>query len=301
MAGLTGIGVYPDAVCLAQVVREGDARPRLVKWSVQPTGREPVEKLLGQLAKDHELKKAVCTTVLGDEDYKLLYTEAPDVKPDELKAAVRWRIKDLIDFHINDATLDVFDLPNTGTAGMAKEMSVVAARNQAIQKRVDLMDAAGINLQIIDIPELVQRNIAALLPQDQAGVVLLSLQPESGLITLTRNGSLFLSRNLSIGLNGLLSGSGSSVYFEQVVLEVQRSLDYFESHFREAPMRSLVVAPLTAEVPGLLDFLSANLGLTITALNLAEHLDFDGVLPIADQARCFATLGAALRREVKAL
>jgi MSHA biogenesis protein MshI len=85
------------------------------------------------------------------------------------------------------------------------------------------------------------------------------------------------------------------------VLEIQRSLDYFESHFREAPIRHLVLAPLAEPVPGFMEYLSANLNVTVDSMDLAALLDSNVELTPALQARCLSTIGAALRQEVKAL
>ena len=299
--GLTAVSLLADSVCLAQVGRQGVNRPRLTACELQPIASGEEGKVLGQLSAQHNLKRARCTTVLGSGDYQLLLTEAPDVGADELKQALRWKIKDLIDFHINDATLDVFDLPGAAPEAKAREMYAVAARNEAIQRRVDLLTGAGIGLDVIDIPELAQRNLAALLPEDTAGVALLSLQDKSGLITITRQGYLYLSRALNIGHESLRTAADPAMYFDHIVLEVQRSLDYFESHFREAPIRHLMLAPVADPLPGFMEYLSANLNVAVGNMDLTQLLDSDVQLPLALQARCFTTIGAALRHEVKTL
>ena len=188
-AGLTGIELSSGGIGVARVERQGGTRPRLRACEFRESTPDGPGSALAQIASQYGLKHARCTTLLGTGDYQLLLTEAPDVGADELKQALRWKIKDLIDFHINDATLDVFDLPGYVPGAPAREMYTVAARNEAIQKRVDLLTGAGIGLEVIDIPELAQRNLAALLPEDTAGVALLSLQEKSGLVTITRRGS----------------------------------------------------------------------------------------------------------------
>lgn len=299
--GLTGIGLLPNGLCVARIDHQGSSRPRLTVCEIREIASGDEGRTLSQIASQFGLKRARCTTPLSTGEYQLLLTEAPDVGADELKQALRWKIKDLIDFHINDATLDVFDLPGAALGAKAREMYTVAARNEAIQRRVDLLTQAGIGLEVIDIPELAQRNLASLLPEDTTGVALLSLQDKTGLITITRQGYLYLSRTLNIGYESLRSATDPAMYFDHIVLEVQRSLDYFESHFREAPVRNLVLAPLAEPVSGLMEYLAANLGVTVAGMDLAKLLDSDVQLTPALQARCFNTIGAALRQEVKAL
>ena len=298
--GLTAIGVHVQGFSLAHIERGHEGRPRLSACQFVACEPQDRTKQLARLVSQHRLKRTPCTTVLDAADYQLLLTEAPDVQPDELKAAIRWRIKDLINFHINDATLDVFDLPGEASPGRVREMYAVAVQNQAVQARVDLMDAAGAKLEVIDIPEMAQRNIAALLPEDENGVAMVSFQAHSGLITLTRASELYLMRAMNVGLEAL-HGENPSAYFDQIVLELQRSLDYFESHFRLAPIRRVVVAPTPFEIPGLTEHLSGNLNAQATALDLTQHLDCPADLSLAQQSECFVTIGAALRHEVKVL
>lgn len=296
--GLTGIGIHSDGVCLARVERKNGRRPLLSAFEFHPwpAGESP-EKALARIAADYGLKRAPCTTVLDQTEYSLLLTEAPEVPPDELRAAMRWRIKDLIDFHINDATLDVFDVPGERMAGRARPMYAVAARTAAIQKRVDLLDAAGINLQVIDVAEMAQRNLASLLPEDARGVALLSFSATSGLLTITKQSELFLSRNLDIGLDAMLANSDATEYFDRIVLEIQRSLDYFDSHFRQLPVTGLVLAPVSRPVPGIEDYLRTNLNVSVSTMDLAQLMDFRSEFDLIARARCLVTIGAALRQE----
>lgn len=300
--GLTGIGIHSDGVCIAQVFYKNGRRPLLSAFDFHPwPAGESQDKTLARLAADYGLKHASCTTVLDQSEYALLLTEAPDVPTDELRAAMRWRVKDLIDFHINDATLDVFDVPGERVAGRARPMYAVAARSAIIQKRVDLLDAAGINLQVIDIIEMAQRNLAALLPEDARGVALLGFTAGNGLLTITKQGELYLSRNLEIGLDAFSQAGDANDYFDRIVLEIQRSLDYYDSHFRQPPLAGVVLAPTARPVPGLEEHLRANLNVTVSAMDLTQLMDFRGEFDPGARARCLVTIGAALRREEASL
>jgi MSHA biogenesis protein MshI len=301
--GLTGIGIHGEGACVARVERAVGRPPLLTRFDFRPWegGSHDQQNVLAGLAAEHDLNRARCTTVLDASDYSLLLTEAPDVPADELRAALRWRIKDLIDFHINDATLDVFEVPGEKVSGRARPMYAVAARSTAIRRHVDLFDAAGVNLDVIDIPELAQRNIAALLPEDAKGVVLLSLTAVNGLITITKQGELYLSRNIDVGLDKLREEENRLQHIDYIVLEVQRSLDYFDSHFRQAPIGHLVLAPMAEEVPGLLEQLNANLNVDVYVMELSNVLECRAEIAPPLQARGFISIGAALRQEETAL
>lgn len=300
--GLTGIELRDDGVSVVSVVREPGRAPQVTACDfIEWNGSGQQAKALARLATDRGLKRRRCTTVLKPDEYALLLTEAPDVPADELRSAVRWRIKDLIDFHVDDATIDVFDVTTPNAPGKTRSMYVVAARNTAIQRRVDLCDEADIGLDIIDIPEMAQRNIAAILPEDVRGVVMLTLTESRGLITITRQGEMFLSRRLEIGLDMLRAIDDPLPYFDQIALEVQRSLDYFDSHFRQAHVDQIVLSPSAGTVSGLVEYLNQNLNIKASVLNFADVLQFDPSITDTLAEKGLIALGAALRQEEKAL
>lgn len=255
---------------------------------------------------------AHATTLMDNGDYQLLLVEAPDVQPDELRAAIRWRVKDLVDFHVDDAVIDVFEIPGQGR-GRSRMMYVVAARTNRVKQRIADVEDADLELQSVDIEELALRNLAALSPDDARGTALLWLAQDYGLIIITRGGELYLSRRIETGANELFSaaqladpesgdyGALLSGLIEQITLEIQRSLDYYDSHFSQPPVKSVLVASTFPESTYLPAALGANLNIPAVALDLGELFP-DASLPAPPmQARCLTAIGAALRKEEVAL
>ncbi len=288
------MGVHASGLSFVQVARpaKGQARVEVAEFRAF-AGAAPAQVLAGLVA-EHDLKRRPCTTLLREGAYRLLQTEAPDVKVEELRAALRWRIKDLIDFHVNDATIDVFDVP-IQVPGRAALVYVVVGRNEEIRERVDLLHGAGLALEIIDIPELAQRNLARLLPEDQDGVAMLTLGEDIACITITKGGALYLSRSVPV-TPALL---GDSQGPERLLLELQRSLDYFESSFRQNPVMHVVVAPGSEEARRLVAFLQANLAQRVVLWDPQACQEVTGANIVPDS--CFLTFGAALRKDEVAL
>jgi MSHA biogenesis protein MshI len=293
---LTGLRLRPDGIALVRVKRPTGAAPRVTACEFRSAGNaEELQRELLRLAAEYDLKHARCALVLEPGEYSIVSTEAPAVPKEELRAAVRWRVKDLIDFPVDDATLDVFFAPVT-PGQPARLLYVVAARNGAILRIAEMCNQAGVNLDVIDVPELVQRNLATLCAEDQEGLALIVFEADHGLITITRRAELYMSRRIEIGTEVMTRAEDAARYFEQVTLELQRSLDYFDSHFRAAPVTHLGVA-LAAPVPGLMDFLRANLNLRVAELQPVERIDSSSDFAALLQERCLGALGTALRVE----
>lgn len=246
-----------------------------------------------------------CSTLLDPNQYQLLMVEAPNVPRAELKAAIRWRVKDMIDYHVDDATVDVLDVPQDGGAtGRQHMMFAVAAPNEAIQATVDRYFGAEMPIAVIDIQETAQRNISAFYEEADRGVALLYLSKSSGLLTISYRQELHFSRRIDIGLDQLARRSGEAApeAFGRIALELQRTFDHFDRQFRHVTVSRLMVGPEPAD-SGLVDHLRGNFEMPVEAVELDQILDFAGdAQPDREtQWRLFHLIGAALRHEPKAL
>lgn len=306
---LTGIVPGTDGVAAVTVVHSGQGKPKLEFCRfVELDQAADLGKALDSLVHDSGAARTRCTTIMPREDYQLMQVEAPDVPPAELRAAVRWRIKELIDFHVDDAVIDVFEIPGQ-RRGQARMMFAVAAHMNKVRERIELLESAGARLDIIDLEELALRNLATGLSEDGRGVVLLRFNEDHGLITICQGGSLFLTRRIDAGAMGLFSaaqqadpehgdfGTELPMLLDGVALEIQRSLDYYDSHFSQPPVGSLVVAPSVLDLPFVPTYLDENLPLEARELDLEDVVS--GALPAdrLERARCLSAIGAAMRHE----
>lgn len=252
-------------------------------------------------AKDVGVERYECATLLRPGEYQLLLVEAPNVPPVELKSAIRWSIKDMLEYHIDDATLDVLDIPpDAARGGRNHSMYAVAAKNELIEGRIKQFEAARIPISVIDIAETAQRNIGALYEEPQRGLALLYPGEEASLLTMTFNQELFLARRFELGLNALRSARDEAL--GRLVLELQRTLDLFDRQFPQVPVTRLLVAPLPEEYE-LDEALGQNVGIEVEQIDLDDMLAFEGgsAPDPATQWRLFHLFGASLRVQTKVL
>jgi MSHA biogenesis protein MshI len=298
--GLLAFAFPADGVTAAVVRRAAGARPVVELAQFFPMANVTADAL-EKIGRELRAGSYQRSTVLGGSQYQILSVEAPNVPPDELRTAVRWRLKDMLDFHIDDATIDVLDIPlDRNAAGRTHSMFAIAARNSLIQQRQDLFADAKLGLSIVDIPEMAQRNIAALMEPEGRGLAMLSLNEDGGLLTVTYAGELYLSRRIDVALEALTTADHErrNASFDRITLELQRSLDHFDRQFSFISVSKLLLAP--SVVVGLDEYLSSHLYTPVESMELGEVLDMAAVPELADKAvqqRFFMTLGAALRQD----
>jgi len=298
---MTGIVSVDDGIAIASIRHQGTAGASMESCSFEalPPGND---ELQAQFLKECGLDRQRCSSLLDIGEYQLLVVDAPEVPPAELRAAVRWQIQDLIDFHIDDAVLDVFDAPPGGPAGTRKQMYVVVARAATVKQRIDRLEQAGLDLEVIDIPELAMRNIAARLPEDEAGLATLYISAHQCLITLTHQAILYLTRSIDFGYRDLQeNASNPHTLSDRLALEIQRSMDYYEQHFHQAPIRTIAMLPMPVTLYGLEDALQQTLGLPTRIVSLGDVISGGQEPDQASAASCLLAVGSALRMETRAL
>lgn len=265
---------------------------------------------LERLSREFKLARYHCSTLLRAGEYDLLMVEAPNVPRGELKSALRWKVKDMVDYKIEDATLDVLDIPpgeQTGGDGPGHHVLAVLARNEVISARVRQFEQARIPLSAIDIQETAQRNIATLYEENGQGVLLLYFGRDWGLLTISHGGELYLARRLDMGVEQLIAheskGGGLRIAqegegdepLERVALEIQRTLDHFERQFGHVAVGKLLLAP-TGQATRLPGTLRTRFTIPVQQLDLRAVLAFGHAPPDEHtQWRLFHHFGAALR------
>lgn len=301
--GWLAITLQGGTACAAHVRRSGSSKPVVTLASCLEGGS--AEEALAKLAGECHVERHQCTTLLSFGEYQVLSVDSPNVPPAELKTAIRWRLKDLLDYHVDDATIDVLDVPQDRNAPpRSHAMYVVAAPSKFIEQRQTLFGHARIPLFVIDIPEMAQRNIAALLEPESRGIALLSFDADGGLLTFSAGGELYLARRIDVPLPGQAGIEQRTAVFDRISLELQRSLDHFDRQYHYITLAKLVLAPLGPEGAGLREHLAANLYTPVESLDLDSVLDFSAAPDLKEpqaQQRHFLTLGAALRLEEKTL
>jgi len=291
--GVVGVAFAGDgtaALCLRPPRRDHAAALGPATWLNTLAG--DAGEALEEWVRDEKLGGAPAVGVLAPGEYQTVQVEAPQVPAAEMRQAAAWRVRELIDFPIDQAVIDTWEPPASSQRGQPR-INVVVARRATVAERIDTVRAAGLELTVIDIPELAQRNVCAHLASPASGHALLALEHGSGLLTFYRDGEQYLARGLEIGHADLLAGDQGAV--ETLVLEVQRSLDYFSSALSQPAPGGLYVYPGGDAADALLPVLRDNLdNLDCQAVSLADLVAVEHE-PGHIGATTLHALGAGLR------
>ena len=302
--GRVGLCLQDGQLAMAVVRRDAPGSAVLERCELQSVPGGGSVDSRAALLRGAGLPRLAVSCVLQPGDYQLVTVEAPDVPPAELRAAMRWRLKDLIDIRIEDAIIDVFAIPTQARAAQGRMMYAVAARRSVVEGLSATL-AELPQFDVVDIPELCLRNVVALLPAAQGGVALLHLGEQTATVIVVRGTTYYFSRQMSLrgalNLDAEAAGAASDIDGAAVVLELQRSLDYYERHFDQPPISKLVIAPAGARAQALAAELARESGFELSVLDLNALMKCTTPVPDEMQAACLLAVGAALREERRSL
>ena len=295
------LGVYTSAEGTSVAVIEGalDSCPRVSHCTLLAS-----DTTISAFVGSNDLKNTTCIDVMPISDYSLMQVDVQGIKTDEKREAVRWQIRELIDYPAEEAILELLEVPIVGEEDKSRTF-VVVAPVEKLRARASQLLGADLYLDAIDIPELALRNLLTLYQDEPRGHCLLWINEQGGLMVICKGETLFFSRSINIGMSqlrqesileegGILSEK-TQVLLDGIVLEVQRSLDYCESNFRLPPVPKILVAMCGEESPEILDYLNRYLQADVQFADFRQVLDLPLDIDPPTINACLPALGAALR------
>ncbi len=296
-----GIDFQPDGVAIAVKRRNAGGNRAVLQCDFAPIdGPENIDIVLENLADKYKLKNLPAVIVLPASQYSLLQASSPPMEIEQLRASVRWKIGELISYPVEDAVVDVFEYPEAGQRGSERKLYIVAARSDDIQNAAEQAQRAELNLKSIDIGEMALRNVISRFEHNDPGVIVLSFNEHGGLLEFIKQDEVYLVRRLEFGFSHLLDPNNQHTG-DELVLELQRSLDYFESQFAQPLPTKLLIFPPDKFSGELMMHLSSHLNLEVEPLVLDALEGFTLECEEESQARCLLAVGAALRDNVQSI
>ena len=188
-----------------------DGVHEVVKCGVERQGTDTMDAFITRL-QNLRLKCSAVHVMLWSEQYQLLQIDAPGVAPEEMRAAARYQIRELLHTHVDDATLDVMRVGDNRQTGTG-QIFVVAVPNVVLREVIALGEALQWNINVVDIQETAQRNLQSALAKidgypERANVALILVNGHAAVLTICANEELFFARRLELPEDLLASYRG---------------------------------------------------------------------------------------------
>ncbi|OGT45848.1 MAG: hypothetical protein A3E83_00530 [Gammaproteobacteria bacterium RIFCSPHIGHO2_12_FULL_41_20] len=244
---------------------------------------------LANIVKDHQLANIPVYWLLAPQDYQLFLLDYLPVKENELRDALSWRIKSLINFPIQDAVMDYFSLPEKKSMPSQPMIAAVVTKNQFLTDMTNMLKHAGLKVVVIDIPELAMRNLTALSEDDEKSTGFIYFYKNAAIFNITCKKILYFSRHIKLSA----SLTTSTDYSEQFSLDITRYFDYFQHQWRYARPARVFIGSERDDLTDLIKVLSHYLLLAIQPFSVNFITPSDAVI----ENKQLLMLGSLLRKE----
>lgn len=230
-----GIAFSAESVLLCVLQQNGDD----IEW-VQDTSfsHSNWRDQLVSYVQQHKLTNTDCYVTLTSHWYQLLQADQPKVKEDEIYPSLAWPLKELLPPN-TDYVYD-YMTPPAQVAGQSKLNVVAIPRKDIISIANGIYDAQ-IKLCNISIEETATIELTP--PTSDAVMSLVQEHGEEIVLNIVKNGEMYFTRRLK-GFENLGSFSEQELSMgitESLCVQIQRSMDYFESQLRQSPVRKVLL------------------------------------------------------------
>lgn len=217
-----------------------------------------------EILKNELLKTATLNIVLPGDQYQMLVVDKPDVEEAEIAAALKYSAKDYISGSLEEVVIEYFDIP-TQIFGQNK-INLIAAKKKFIEELIKIATKACHSIHRITVDELAYQDIFN--NDEDASMLVVHHPKEELLMQIVKDGQLFFFRRIRGFTNleqfaELEISHGAS---DSLSLEIQRSLDYFESQLRQAPVKRIYLAVSNPHQNLLIDKIGENFTIPVLPL-----------------------------------
>lgn len=246
---------------------------------------------LEKYVEKNKLKGASCCVVLPDDEYQILSVEAPPVEIDEMREAVKWKVKDLINLSIDEVIVDVFLQEKKMSQGTVIANAVVVPKD-IIQSIETYIQGTTLKLMAIDVREFAYRNYIEHSDYHAKCVAIVQITENSGKLIIIHQSHVLFFRKFSIPYKG---GFLDDLPEAEIALELQRSLDYYERQLKQLMPALIILVGENVRKDKVTSELTESVNQEVIVIDSLENYSLDTEEQIAPEAFVLS-YGVALRK-----
>ena len=284
----------PHALSIARVTLAPNKIPQLrLAESIVFEDNQSITTQLASVVRKYQLDTYPANWLLDPADYDIFLIEPLPVPAEEFNDALKWRIKTLLSYPVEDAVIDYFKIPAKKAGSDAELIAAVTCRRETLQPRIEILKNNGLLLNRISIPELALKNLSVLRQHNkEQSYAFLYFYEQVALLTITRNQQLYFTRRINLPTQN----SFALRDYEKICLEVLRYFDYFQSQWRSPAPNHIFIASNQRNTQELCDNVRQFLQVDVESYTFQSLLQADSnALQIE---KCLLPIGALLGEEM---
>lgn len=220
---------------------------------------------------EHHLLGLSAAACLDDPSIKIRKVELPEMPEADLKEAVKWKIRDVLEGPVSDYVVRSSLLEKVSTVQAKKLMLVgYAIKRAAVTNLLQKVTLAGLKISFVEPSSVsLAAAIEAAYPSGENWVAGLDVGPGKAVMVIVGQGKLYYSRPLP----GIQSVWDDPVINQKLAAEVQNTIDTFTVTFHVDKINRIFLAGSGAALKGLAEYLTTNVAVKSEILNPFKEID----------------------------
>jgi MSHA biogenesis protein MshI len=257
------------------------------------THPQSIAKSLEEDVQHFNLLAQECQLILLPGQYQLILMDAMNVPESELAKALRWSLKGLSDYELDDVALDAFLVPSLDDQ---KKAFVTLTPLSTLNEKRHLFESAFLDITKVTIAEMAIKNLMNLiLPHNEktkdTPVIVISLYNNFRKLHLMCNGVFFLVRELTPSQQ---TASDEPIEMTNILFEMERSIDYCVNKLNLPEPQQLFFTPGFHRAVNFFPQIEEQLKLKVHLIDLNQHLEMSTPLSFEDQHDSFYSIAGAI-------
>ena len=255
-----------------------------------------LQKTLADDVKRLNLIAQACQLVLFPPQYQLILMDALKVPEEEMAQALRWSLKGLSDYDLDDVALDVFLVPAQQSDGAEKAVVAITPLSALNDKRA-LFESVFLDVTRVSIAEMALKNLLMLMQSRQAleadvPTIVISACDTVYTLHIVYQEKFYLIRTLELKL---VAKADDPNNLSSTLFELERSIEYCVTQLNLPEPKQLFFTPHFYWLDGVFQAIEEKLAINVGMINLADYLEMTPPLSLEEQAGVFFSIAGALR------
>lgn len=258
------MGLYPHdgSVYIGVQKVESGQRKLILSDKVCSSFLQGGDENLRVFVREKKLQRVPATLVLPKDEYEIIMMDNFLQDISEKHSTLKWRMGEYLDYPCEKAVVDYISLPSKSKVN--GKIYALAAREDMIQGCKEWARRCNINLQKIDVWQNAIKQVIEK-EKHEKGCLIIQMGMDKSEVVIIRNNQIYFIRELDIALKDIKYINDATAIYENLTLEIQRTIDYCSSNIRNPGITQILVG---MDGPDALDMklLEKNLGFPVSPL-----------------------------------
>ena len=269
-----GVSVCASELHIVAIERSGDAVSLNSVSSIPYDQHQPLKQQLSAALSPFAKSTCNVSIVLSQHMYHMVQVDKPEMAEEDITTALPWTLGELVPYDSGNMVLDYVDYPVKSRTGgqkinvFAAEKSSLAAVAASMAKKKD-KQLTHIHTKEVLATEMV--------PNDDYARLLIIQEPNSEpFLMIVRSQAIWLARRLRGFVSKVNEQTDLSQLSDTLGLEIQRSMDFYESQLKQPPLKEILFKTQFDCVPvieRLKPFQPVAMNVFTSQLNLADVVE----------------------------